>query len=108
MSIKDWPANERPREKLLRSGPEALSSAELLAIILNHGRSGQTALDLARELLKRFDGLRGLLCAPRERACAARGLGVVHYVELKAAMEIARRALEETLERPDGLSSPSA
>ena len=70
MSIKDWPANERPREKLLRSGPEALSSAELLAIILNHGRAGQTALDLARDLLKRFDGLRGLLCAQRELPCA--------------------------------------
>ena len=86
MSIKDWPANERPREKLLRSGSEALSSAELLAIILNHGRAGQTALDLARDLLKRFDGLRGLLCAPRERVCAARGLGVVRYAELQAAM----------------------
>jgi DNA repair protein RadC len=108
MSIRDWPASERPREKLLHLGPEALSSAELLAILLHHGRAGETALDLARTLLKRFDGLRGLLCASRERVCVKGGLGVVRYVELQAAMEIARRALEETLERPDGLSSPSA
>jgi DNA repair protein RadC len=108
MSIKDWPASERPREKLLRFGPAALSSAELLAIVLHHGRAGQTALDLARDLLKRFAGLRGLLSAERNRVCVKGGLGVVRYTELQAAMEIARRALEETLERPEGLSSPSA
>jgi DNA repair protein RadC len=108
MSIKDWPESERPREKLLRLGASALSTAELLAIVLHHGRPGQTALDLARELLTRFGGLRGLLSASRERACANAGLSAARYAELQAAMEIARRALQETLERPDGLSSPSA
>jgi DNA repair protein RadC len=108
MSIKDWPEYERPREKLLRLGASALSSAELLAIVLHHGRAGLTALDLARELLKAHGGLRGLLAADRARLCAPGGLGVVRYAELQAAMEIARRALEEALERPDGLTSPAA
>ena len=61
MAITDWPVDERPREKLLTKGPDALSDAELLAIFLRTGISGMTAVDLARHLLQRFDGLRPLL-----------------------------------------------
>jgi DNA repair protein RadC len=107
MSIKDWPASERPREKLLHLGPEALSSAELLAIVLHHGRVGETALDLARALLKRFDGLRGLLCASRDRACGE-GFSRRALCRLQAAMEVPGAALEQTLERPDSRRARAA
>ena len=61
MSIPSWPVEERPREKLLKRGPDALSDAEILSIFLRTGRKGASALDLARELLDRFKGLRALL-----------------------------------------------
>ena len=64
-TIRDWPETERPREKLLARGPGMLSDAELLAIFLRSGRPGVTAVDLARELLAGFGGLRPLLEAGR-------------------------------------------
>src|SRR5688572_14395752 len=69
MSIRDWPSTERPREKLLDSGPQGLSEAELLAILIQTGTRGQSALDIARTLLAEFGTLRGLLTADRERVC---------------------------------------
>ena len=63
MAIKDWPARERPRERLLKHGPQSLSDAELLAIFLRTGVSGKSAVDLARDLLERFGSLRRLLGA---------------------------------------------
>ena len=73
MSIRDWPAPERPREKLLSQGAAALSNAELLAIFLRTGRRGRSALDLARELIQQFGGLRQLLHADRQTFCDTRG-----------------------------------
>ena len=73
MAIKDWPAGERPRERLLSNGAGTLSDAELLAIFLRTGVPGKTAVDLARELLDRFGSLRGLLNAPRTTFCEAPG-----------------------------------
>lgn len=108
MAITDWPAAERPREKLLQRGAEALSDAELLAIFLRTGVPGKTAVDLARELLNRFDGLRPLLEADRKRFCEARGLGEAKFVQLQAALEISRRHLLTTLQRGDTLTSPDA
>ncbi len=108
MSIRNWPNDERPREKLLERGPQALSSAELLAIFLRSGVRGASAVDLARSLLVQFDGLRGLLSADRERFLATHGLGPVRYAELQAALELVRRHLQESLERPDGFTSPAA
>jgi DNA repair protein RadC len=108
MSIKDWPLAERPREKLLQRGPAALSDAELLAIFLRTGVSGRTAVDLARELLTQFGGLRPLLEADRRRFCDARGLGQAKYVQLQATLELARRHLLATLDRSDVLTSPDA
>ena len=75
MAIKDWPADERPREKLLQRGPEALSDAELLAIFLRTGVAGKSAVDLARELLEGFGGLRPLLEADRQTFSVGKGLG---------------------------------
>lgn len=106
MRITDWPLAERPREKLLERGPKALSDAELLAIFLRTGTRGKTAVDVARDLLNEFGGLRKLLEADRRAFCKSKGLGTAKYVQLQAVMEMARRHLHETLQRGDALSSP--
>jgi len=108
MSIQDWPAAERPREKLLNLGPPALSDAELLAVFLRTGSRGRTAVDLARELLAEFNGLRGILTADRQRLCAASGVGDAKYAQLQAVVEMARRHLGERLQRGNPLTDPSA
>ena len=83
-SIRNWPAGERPREKLLARGVAALSDAELLAILLRTGVTGKTAVDLARELLADFGGLRPLLEADQQTFCARHGLGEAKYTLLQA------------------------
>ena len=108
MAINDWPAAERPREKLLQRGPQALSDAELLAILLRTGTRGKTAVDVARDLLSEFDGLRGLFAAEQNRLCAAPGLGPAKYTELQAVLEMARRHLGESLQRGVALTDPTA
>lgn len=107
VAITDWPAAERPREKLLAHGPRSLSDAELLAIFFRTGVPGKTAVDIARELLVRFGGLRNLLAAEREVLCQTAGLGKTKYVQLVAALEVGRRHLESRLTRGDALESPS-
>jgi DNA repair protein RadC len=108
MAIRDWPLDERPREKLLAKGAAALSDAELLAILLRTGIAGHSALDLAREVLKKFGSLRKLIASDRQRFCAEPGLGPARFAELQAAAEIARRQLSETLRAGPSLSSPRA
>ena len=107
MPITDWPINERPREKLLAQGAATLSDAELLAIFLRTGTRGKTAVDLARELLTDFNGLRHLLTAERTDFCARHGLGIASFVQLQAVLEMARRHLMETLQRDTVLNSPA-
>lgn len=106
--IKDWPADERPRERLLARGAEGLSDAELLAIFLRTGVAGTSAVDLARELLKAFGGLRPLLKASREDFCKAKGLGEAKYAQLQAVLELARRHLVEEMPQRDLLQEPDA
>jgi DNA repair protein RadC len=101
MAITDWPVNERPREKLLIHGAAILSDAELLAIFLRTGVRGKTAVDVARDLLQEFNGLRPLLDADQEMICRHQGLGPIRYVQLQAALEIGRRNLQATLKRSD-------
>ncbi|MBF0255814.1 MAG: DNA repair protein RadC [Gammaproteobacteria bacterium] len=108
MAITDWPAAERPREKLLQQGAASLSDAELLAIFLRIGVKGKSAVDLARELLDEFGGLRGLLLADRKRFCQCLGLGDAKFCQLQAVIEMSRRHLQETLQRGDALESPDA
>lgn len=108
MPITDWPAGERPREKLLSRGAAALTDAELLAIFLRTGLKGRTAVDLAREQLGRFGSLRALLKARREDFCAGQGLGEAKYAQLQAVLEIARRHLSEALAGREALKDPSA
>jgi DNA repair protein RadC len=106
MSIKDWPHSERPREKLLSRGAGSLSDAELLAIFLRTGTRGASAIDVARELLKQFGGLRQLIGAPRRELCGCKGVGDSKYVTLQAALEIGQRCLAQRLERGEALTSP--
>lgn len=107
MAIKDWPADERPREKLLQRGPAALSDAELLAIFLRTGVAGKSAVDLARELLDDFGGLRPLLEADLPSFCAAKGLGKAKYAQLQAVLEMGRRHLDAQLRRGSALENPA-
>jgi DNA repair protein RadC len=108
MSIKDWPEGDRPREKLLSLGAEGLSDTELLAIFLRVGVKGKSAVELARELKLRFGSLSGLFAADLKAVCEISGLGKAKYVQLQAVMEMARRALRESLAERDVLSSPEA
>lgn len=106
MSIRDWPADERPREKLLQRGANALSDAELLAIFLRTGTQGKSAVAMARDLLQEYGSLRALLAAERERFCRSHGLGDAKYVQLQAVLEMARRHFAEALQRGNALTSP--
>ena len=108
MGISDWPESERPREKLLKNGPQNLSNAELLAIFLRTGMAGKSAVDLARELLQRLGGLTGMFAADQSTFCQVPGMGPAKYAQLQAVLEMARRALEEELKSRDILNSPKS
>ena len=108
MAITDWPEGERPREKLLRRGAASLSDAELLAIFLRTGVTGKSAVDLARELLKKFGNLTQLFAASQEDFCEVHGLGEAKYVQLQAIKEMSLRGLKEELQRGNALNSPRA
>ena len=108
MAITDWPLQERPRERLLALGPQSLADAELLAILLRTGVKGKSAVDVARQLLGRFGSVAALLEAGTERIAEIPGLGDAKLAQLRAALELARRALKEDLSSRDALSSPRA
>ena len=101
LTIAEWPAEERPREKLLLRGAEALSDAELLAIFIWTGIQGKTAVDLARELLNSHGSLRALLEASHQKICSHPGLGSAKYTLLHAALEIGRRYLKSQIDKTD-------
>ncbi len=106
MAITHWPLAERPREKLLAKGPQCLSDAELLAIFLRTGIKGKTAVDLARELIQQFGGLRPLLKAGQKQFCVMLGLGPAKYALLQAVLEMSRRHLLEQLTAGDCIAQP--
>jgi DNA repair protein RadC len=106
VAITDWPAGERPREKLMRQGVATLSDAELLAIFLRVGVAGKSAVDLARDLLQRFGSLNGIFAASESMICEVHGMGPSKYVQLQAIFEMSRRALVEEMQGADALSSP--
>jgi len=107
MAISDWPASERPRERLLAQGAAALSDAELLALFLRVGLPGKSAVDLARELLAHFGSLSRLGNARLAEFAAIPGMGPAKYAQLQAVLEMARRALAEELHSNDLLNSPA-
>jgi DNA repair protein RadC len=108
MAITDWPAGERPREKLLQRGAAALSDAELLAIFLRTGVTGKSAVDLARDLLAQFGSLTQLFAASEKEFCDIHGMGQAKFVQLQAVLEMSRRALQEEMQSGDALNSPRA
>jgi len=108
MRITDWPADQRPREKLLAHGAGTLTDAELLAIFLRTGIQGKTAVDLAQDLLTGFGSLQALMQADCVTFTQAKGLGNAKYAQLQAVLEMARRHTFEELERGDVLTSPEA
>ena len=106
MAITDWPAAERPREKLLEQGVEVLSDAELLAIFLRVGVTGKSAVDLARELLTTFGSLNGIFNANLLELTQVNGIGTSKYAQLQAIFEMSRRALNEEMRSQDVFKSP--
>ena len=108
MSLKDLPADCRPREKLLARGTGALSDAELLAILLRSGLRGKGVLQLAQELLDRFGGLAGLLHTDAQALRQIKGLGPAKRAEVVAVLELARRALMQPLQSQPVFDSPQA
>ena len=111
MAISDWPVTERPRERLLAKGAGSLSDAELLAVLLRTGMRGKSAVELARELLGRFGGVGGLLAHFANAGAAMlgiKGLGAAKSAQLGAALELARRTLQEQLSTGTALTSPAA
>lgn len=108
MAISHWPVAERPRERLFALGAGVLSDAELIALFLRTGIAGKSAVELARELLARFGGLRGLLAADPVALRAIKGLGSAKLAQLVAILELARRSLGEELGTRSALTSPQA
>jgi DNA repair protein RadC len=95
--IPYWPESERPRERLLSKGPDALSDAQLLAILLRTGRRDSSAVQVAMELLRHIGGLGGLVKSGVEELCSVEGVGPAKAAQLKAALELGRRSLATPL-----------
>jgi DNA repair protein RadC len=108
LGITDWPLQERPRERLLAQGAGRLTDAELVAVCLRSGIRGKSAVDLARELIARFQGLCGLLGAEISDLRRVKGLGAAKAAQLAAVLELARRALREELRSGSVLTTPGA
>ena len=106
MSIKELPLATRPREKLLAHGAQALADVELLALLLRTGARGVGVLQLAENLLDRFDGLAGLMHATPAELARAKGVGPAKRAELAAVLEIARRTLAQQLKAAPVFDSP--
>ncbi len=106
-TIKELPLGERPRERLVQYGAGALSTAELLAIILRTGISGENVLTLANRLLARYEGLSGLARASFDELRQERGLGVAKAAQIKAALELGRRLLVTSPQERPQVRSPS-
>jgi len=108
MHIRNWPATERPREKLLARGPAALSDAELLALFLGSGLRGRDAVATARELLRGHGPLRTLLDRPPSALAELPGIGPARACVLAGALELGQRHLAEQLQRGEALGDPMA
>jgi len=107
-SVKEWPEGERPREKLLQKGAEALSDAELLAVLFGHGTRGQDVVSFSRNLLLQFGGLRGILVQQATALGKVKGLGLAKTAMLFAVREIGLRQLREKMIGQNFVRSPQA
>lgn len=105
MKIQDWPLHERPREKLLQFGSHTLSDAELLAILINTGTQGNTALELARSAIAQFGGVQALLFASKSQVTKMPGLGLAKFALLQACTELFKRSMAEKLRQQISFTS---
>lgn len=106
MGIKDWPEQQRPRERLIADGAQVLTDAELLALVLRVGTRGQSAVQLGHTLLLHFGSLTALFDASLQDFCAVHGMGPARFAELQAVLELAHRAIKEQLKVGEHLDSP--
>ena len=106
--LKDWPTQDKPREKLLRQGAQSLSDAELLAIFLRTGVKGCNVVDLSRRLLTHFGSIAEIFRCSQEDFCAQHGLGEAKYVQLQACLEMSKRYLAEKIASKNALTSSQA
>jgi DNA repair protein RadC len=106
--IRNWPRDERPREKLITHGAASLSDSELLAILLRTGRPGISAVAMGRDLLNEFGSISGVLCAKLEQFDAIKGFGTAKFAQLQVVLEVSKRTLAETLRIGTKLSSSVA
>ncbi len=106
LSMKHWPEDERPREKLLSRGAESLSDTELLALLINVGSGGLTALDVARDLLVRYSSLRRISTRPVSELCSLRGIGRARAATILATFELGKRYAAAGDEERDTINSP--
>ncbi len=104
--IRDWDTDDRPRERLARLGPQSLTTAELLAILLRTGRRGEHAVALAQRLLREFGGLTGLHRAPLSALQAIPGMGLAKSAQIKAALELAQRLRRAQWKERPAIHSP--
>ncbi|HAG93165.1 MAG: hypothetical protein CMK83_03395 [Pseudomonadales bacterium] len=107
MAITDWPEEERPREKMLCRGGGALTDSELLAIFLRTGVKGKSAVELARDILAHFGGLRQAMEATPAQFSEIHGMGKAKWAQLQACLELGQRYLEANLDRGDAFTSPA-
>lgn len=106
MGIKDWPVQQRPRERLISEGASALSDPELLALFLRVGVKGRSAVELGRDLIQQFGSIQGLFAASLSQFSAVPGMGLAKFAELQAVMELAQRAIAERMHDGETLGSP--
>ena len=105
--ITDLAVDERPRERLAKIGPQALSNAELIAILLRVGVPGENAVQVGQRLLKAFNGLAGLHRAPFDELCNQHGIGAAKAAQIQAAIELGRRLTLESPEERPMINSPA-
>ena len=105
--ITDLASSERPRERLAKLGPQALSNAELLAILLRVGVHGENAVQVGRRLLQTFGGLTGLHRVSYDEVCDQHGIGTAKAAQIKAAIELGRRLTLESPEERPTINSPA-
>lgn len=106
LSVKEWPLNQRPRERLLKYGASVLSDADLLAAFIGSGTREHNTIVMARLLLSKFGSLRGILHASYKEICSTPGFGNARYATMHAVLEMVRRSMLETLSNQGEASNP--
>lgn len=108
MSMRIWPMSEQPRERLLSDGPEGLSDADILAVLIRTGYQGRSAVSLSRSLIKKHGGLRQVLDLDGDVFCQEKGLGPVTYSQLQACLELGRRYLDGGIRKNDVITNSAS